>query len=109
MFELTPQQIAVLEMLAGQGFAIASFPMYGNAIGVRRGECAALLVPGNTAPLALQGEPCYLLNGNLAVAVERGGKKMYVWKKQAIEATPERQGALLAFRADLTRVLQAVP
>jgi hypothetical protein len=107
VLELTPRQLAILQQLAAQGFAVTSFPMYANAIGVRRGDFAALLAPAPDAALALQGEPCYLLNGNLAVPVVRGGKKLYTWKKQSVEATPEREQALRTFREDLLRILES--
>ena len=105
--ELTPHQVAILEQLAVQGFSVVAFPMFVNAIGIRRGECAALLAPWPNAWLALQGEPCYLLNGNLAVAVMRGEKKYYAWKKESVEATPESEKALRKFREDLLRVLDS--
>ena len=103
--DLTPHQLAILQRLALQGFAIVAFPMYASAVGVRRGEFAALLIPATGGTLALQGEPCYLLNGNLAVPVLRDGKKMFVWKKQAVEATPKREAALKEFKEDLEREL----
>ncbi len=107
MLELTPHQVAILQQLAVQGFAVTSFPLYANAIGVRRGQCAALLAPTANARLALQGEPCYLLSGNLAVLVIRNGKKLYAWKKESLEATPEREEELRKFREDLLRVLDS--
>jgi DNA-binding transcriptional regulator YbjK len=103
--ELSPHQHHVLQLLAAQGFAVVAFPMYASAVGIRRGECAALLVPAEGGQLKLQGEPCLLLNGNLAVPVTREGKKLYVWKKQSLEATLERQATLTQFHDDLVRVL----
>jgi hypothetical protein len=107
VLELKPHQVAILQHLATQGFAVTAFPMYGNAIGVQRGEFAALLAPAENAPLALSGEPCYLLQGNLAVAVIRDGKKFFTWKKQSVEATPELEEELQRFREDLVRVLES--
>jgi len=79
--------------------------MYASAVGIRRGECAALLVAAPGGGLILQGEPCHLIHGNLAVGVMRNGKKLYVWKKQSAEATPEREAALREFKQDLEREL----
>jgi len=107
MLELTPHQLTILQQLAVQGFVVTAFPLYGNAIGVRRGEWAALLAPTPNAPLALQGEPCYLLKGNLAVTVMRGGRKLYTWKKDCMEATPEREAEQKRFKEDLLRVLES--
>jgi hypothetical protein len=103
--DLTPHQLAILQRLAVQGFAVVAFPMYASAVGIRRGDCAALLMPTPGGRLMLQGEPCYLLEGNLAVPVLREGKKFYVWKKQSLEATPQREAELQQFRDDLVRIL----
>jgi len=105
--DLTPRQLAILERLAVQGFAVVAFAKYASAVGVCRGECAALLAPVPGGRLALQGEPCYLLDGNLAVPVIRDGEKMYVWKQQSVEATPELEAALKEFKDDLVRLLES--
>jgi hypothetical protein len=107
MPDLTPQQTSLLEGLIATGFAIVAFPMYASAIGVRRGDCAALLVPVTGGGLKLQGEPCYVVNGNLAVAIFRGERKLYVWKKTEVAATPEREAELKSFRQDLVRQIEA--
>jgi hypothetical protein len=105
--DLTSRQLAILERLAVQGFAVVAFPKYASSIGVCRGECAALLAPAPGGRLSLQGEPCYLLDDNLAVPVIREGKKFYVWKQQSVEATPEHEAALLEFKSDLVRLLES--
>jgi len=105
--DLTPRQLAILERLAVQGFSVVAFPMYASAVGIRRGEFAAFLVPAPSGTLMLQGDPCVLLNDNPAVAILRDGKKFYVWKKQSLEATPEREGALKEFKDDLVRILES--
>jgi len=107
MLDLTPRQLAILERLAVQGFAVVAFPKYGSAVGVCRGECAALLSPAPGGRLILQGEPCYLLDDNLAVPVLREGKKLFVWKQQSVEATPELEAALSEFKSDLARILES--
>lgn len=105
MLELTPQQIALLERLRAQGFLFVAFPLYANAIGVRKGNCAALLIPFEGSGLRLFGEPSYLVNGNLSVRVTRGGRQWFVWKNQQIEVTPERQAELQRFAEELTASL----
>lgn len=105
MLELTPQQIALLERLRAQGFLLIAFPLYANAIGVRKGNCAALLVPTEGRGLRLFGKPSYLVNGNLSVRVTRGGRQWFVWKKQQMEVTPERQAELQRFTEELTASL----
>ncbi len=105
MLELSPQQVAVLEQLATRGFKIVSFPLYGNAVGVRQGNCAALLQPIPGASMKLVGEPSYVVDGNPSVRVDRGGKQFFVWKKKQVEVTPERQAELDRFSTELAQVL----
>ena len=89
-----------------QGYAPVAFPMYGNAIGVRRGLFAALLVPDGEAALKIMGEPCYVIGSNLAVQVRRKGREVFVWKEKTVEATPELLEELERFSAELTRLLE---
>ena len=79
--------------------------MYGNAIGVRRGSFAALLVPEGEMALKVMGEPCYVIGSNLAVRARRNGRAVFVWKKKTVEATPELLRELAEFSAELTKLL----
>ena len=108
MLELSPQQIAVLERLVAQAFQVVPFPPYANAVGLRKGNCAALLGPAEGGGMKLVAEPCYLVDGNLSVRVSRGGKNWFVWKKKQIEATPDRLAELQRFTAELRALLDAV-
>ena len=101
MIELSPNQIAILERLASNGFGVVAFPLYANAVGVRKGSTAALLDPVSSGGFRLYGEPCYLLEGNLTVRITEKGKTWFVWKKQRLEATPERLLELEHFIAEL--------
>ncbi len=106
--ELTPPQVAVLERLRDAGYTLVAFPMYAQHVGVRKGDCAALLAPAGTS-MALFGEACWLVNGNLSVRVRRpeasGARDWFVWKKQSVEATPERLAELAKFNAELAERL----
>lgn len=106
MNELTPQQIAILERLISGGFSIVAFPLYANAVGIRKGNYAALLDPLAGGGFRLFGEPCALLDGNLAVRVTEKGKSWFVWKKQRLEATPERIAELNRFVSELKMFLE---
>ena len=108
MIELSPHQISVLERLASNGFSVVAFPLYANAIGVRKGSTAALLDPIPSGGFRLYGEPCYLLEGNLTVRITEKGKTWFVWKKQRLEATPERVAELEKFVAELQLLLEPV-
>ena len=106
MNELSPQQIAILERLVSQGFVPVAFPLYANAVGLRKGSCATLLDPIAGNGFRLFGEPCVLLEGNLTVRVTDKGKSWFVWKKQRLEATLENLSELDCFVAELKMALE---
>jgi|SRR5271155_4976957 len=103
--DLTAQQIAILERLQRRDFQIVAFPMYANYIGVRKGNCAALLAPATANGFNLFGTPAYLIAGNFGVRVNRGGQEWFVWKKERVEATPVRLAELDQFSAEISEVL----
>jgi hypothetical protein len=107
MNELSPQHVAILERLISGGFTIVAFPLYANAVGIRKGTCAALLDPIPAGGFRLFGEPCLLLDGNLTVRVKDKDRSWFVWKKQRLEATPERLLELDHFVAELKMLLES--
>ncbi len=109
MLDLTPQQVAALERLRGAGFAIAAFPMYASHLAAKRGDCAVLLAPVEGAGMRVYGEACYLVKGQMGVRLRRDGRDWFVWKKDQVEATPERVAALQQFVAEVRAVLGAAP
>jgi len=104
--EITAQQMAILERIVSAGFSIVAFPLYANAVGVRRRGFAALLDPIPGDGFRLFGEPCVLLDGNLTVRVTEKGKSWFVWKKLRTEATPERARELEEFVSELKLLLE---
>ena len=105
MNEFSPQQIGILERLVAKEFILVAFPLYANAVGVRKGSCAALLDPIANGGFRVFGEPCMLLEGNLTVRITEKGKTWFVWKKQRLEATAERLLELKSFVAKLNLLL----
>lgn len=106
MNEFSAQQIAILERLVAKEFVLVAFPLYANAVGVRKGSCAALLDPIANGGFRVFGEPCVMLEGNLTVRITEKGKAWFVWKKQRLEATPERIAELECFLAELKMLLE---
>jgi len=100
--ELTPQQIDILKRLHARGFEIVAFPMYASHVGVRKGNCAALLTPTIAGSFQLFGSPSYLIAGNFSVRVTREGRVWYAWKKEKIEVTAERLAELARFSEELS-------
>lgn len=107
MNEFSPRQMAILERLVSQGFVPVAFPLYANAVGLRKGNCAALLEPVANGGFRVFGEPCLLLEGNLTVRITEKGKSWFVWKKLRMEATAERVEELERFTAELKMHLES--
>jgi hypothetical protein len=105
---LTPQQISILERLQACHFQIVAFPMYANYIGVRKGNCAALLAPVAADGFQIHGQPAYLMGANFSVRVMREGRDWFVWKKEKLEITTERLAELESFSTQLTQALTPV-
>jgi len=106
MSEPSALQVCILERLVSQGFTLVAFPLYANAVGIRKGSYAALLEPIAGDGFRLFGEPCVLLDGNLTVRITEKGKSWFVWKKQRLEATPERVAELDRFVSELKMQLE---
>src|ERR1700693_3257408 len=106
MSEFSPQQFGILQRLIEKEFVLVAFPLYANAVGVRKGSCAALLDPIANGGFSVFGEPCMLLDGNLTVRITEKGKTWFVWKKQRLEATAERVTELERFVAELKLLLE---
>lgn len=99
--ELTPKHVASLEGLHARGFEIVAFPMYASYVGLRKGNCAALVEPLERGGFKVFGEPTILLGGNFSVRVKKDGRAWFVWKQDRVEATPERLAELTAFSDEL--------
>jgi hypothetical protein len=103
--DLTPPQIATLQALHARGFQIVAFPMYANHIGIRRGNCAALLTPLGAGGFELFGTPSHMIGENIAVRIKDGAREFFVWKQQRVEATAERNAELATFADEVVSAL----
>jgi hypothetical protein len=106
MLELSPSQMKTLERLLEAGFRPVAIPPYESALCVRRGECAAVLSAVPNGGLRMLSPSSYLIDGNLSVKLKKGKREVFVWKKNEVEATPERLRDLAAFRQELTEILE---
>jgi hypothetical protein len=59
--------------------------------------------------MRIYGEPFVLVNGSPSVAVNRGGRRLHVFKKNEVEATPELEAQLQRFAAELEALLGGAP
>ena len=106
MPSLSSQHIAILQKLLENGFEIVSFPLYPNSVGVRKGNCAALLAPQDGGGIKLLVAPSVLIDGQLSVRVSRGGKEFYVWKKKELPATSHRIAEVEKCRKELSGLIE---
>ena len=94
-----------LQALYVAGFELETFERYPRAIGVCRGECLVLLVPGPDG-LQMLGTPGWKLGGELGVLTSREGSPVFQYKDRVLEATAERREELARFRDDVVRILR---
>ena len=94
-----------LQQLYLAGFEFQTFERFPKCVGVTRDGCLAMLVPG-VGGMQMLGVPGWNMGETLGVLVERGGRQVFQFKQQEIDATPERLEALRRFREDLQGVLR---
>ncbi len=97
---------AQLQRIYLAGFELQTFERYPKLIGVTKGNCVALLVPGIDG-LQIMGTPGWRMGEVLGVLTEVGGRKVFQAKSAIVEATPERIAELEAFRVELKDLLAA--
>ena len=103
--DLTRRQAEILQRLLAEEFQIVAFPMYANYIGARKGKCAALLAPVESSGFTVFGAPTYMVGENLSARVKQKDGDWFVWKKERVEATPQRVAELERFSAELAAAL----
>ncbi len=86
------------------GFELQTFDRYPKCIGVVRGQCIALLVPGVDG-LQILGTPGWRMGEVMGVLTEKDGRRVFQSKSEVVEATPERLETLTRFRGDLDALL----
>ncbi|MGH9738772.1 MAG: hypothetical protein ACRD4X_09310, partial [Candidatus Acidiferrales bacterium] len=106
--ELSAQQVSVLDRLRSHGMDIVAFPMYESLVGVKKGNCAALLSPSEDGGFRLYGSPSYLVDGQLSALTIQSDGHWFVRKGEKIEATSERRKEVDAFAAELAEILLPV-
>lgn len=97
-------QRAVLERLLKAGFGFVSFEHLERYPAVEKDGFAALLDPTG-GRLEIFGQPGLRMGAALGVLTERAGKKVFIWKEQTVEATPELLDAYARFRRELDEML----
>ena len=109
MVELTARQMKTMERLFAAGFRPIAIPPYENALCLKRRDCAAVLSPVPNGGLKVLAPPSYLVAGSLSVKLKRGSREVFVWKKNEMEATPDRLEELARFQRELIQILELPP
>lgn len=100
-----PDSAQQLQRIYLAGFELQAFERFPKCIGVTRGDCVALLVPGVDG-LQILGTPGWRMGEAIGVLTEKAGRKVFQAKEEIVEATPERLLALQRFRSELVELLQ---
>ena len=109
MVELTPQQMQTMERLFAAGFRPIAIPPYESALCMKKGNCAVVLAAVPSGGLKMLAPPTYMVGSNLSVKLKRDSTEVFVWKKQEIDATPERLLELESFRREISEILELPP
>ena len=99
-----PDPAEQLQQIYVAGFELKVFDRFPKCVGVVRDHCIALLVP-SVDGLQMLGTPGWLMGEAMGVLLETGGRWVFQYKQEIVEATPERLEALRQFREDLLRLL----
>ncbi len=101
-----PDPAEQLQRLYLAGFEIETFELFPRVVGVVRENCMAML-EATTEGLRMIGAPGWRMGQHMGVLVEQAGRRVFLYKSQVVEATPQRLQALGKFREDLERVIGA--
>ena len=99
-----PDPAQQLEAIYLAGFEIETFERYPNSLGLRKGNCIALVQAGPDG-LKIIGQAGWRMGEVLGVLVERAGKQVFQSKSELVKATPERLRELEGFQRELKDLL----
>ncbi|MFY9646898.1 MAG: hypothetical protein WAK29_17095 [Terriglobales bacterium] len=99
-----PDSAEQLQRLYLAGFELQTFERYPKCVGVVRGECVAVLVPGVDG-LQILGTPGWRMGEVMGVLTEKDGRQVFQAKSEIVEATPERLDTLRRFREEIAKIL----
>ncbi len=100
-----PDPAEILQKLYVAGFDIQSFDRFPRAIGIGKGDCIALLEPDANIGLRLLGRPGWKIKDAIGVLTTHGGRQVFQWKGEIVEATPNRLKLLENFERELAQTL----
>jgi hypothetical protein len=102
--QLTPSQIAKLERLLRAGFKFVTFEQFAHYLAVEK-EGFVVLLELSGGKVREFGTMGYHMGSGIGVLVERGGRRVFVWKSEAVEATPELLATYTRVKEELDALL----
>jgi hypothetical protein len=86
------------------GFQLETFERFPRAIGVVRENVIALL-EATPEGLRMIGVPGWRMGEAMGVLIQMGGRQVFQYKQEIVEATPERLEMVRRVREELERLL----
>ena len=108
MPELAQAQIKALEKLLRAGFQFATLEHITRHLVIEKSGFIALLDPSE-GKLKLFGQVGYRVGGGIGMLIEQRARPAFVWKKQAVAATPELLSAYARVKSELAAILEDSP
>ena len=97
----------VLETFMKQGFPLRTVPAYERHLVAEKYDCAALLEPTPDGRWRRFSSAGHLLEGQIALLVERGGRKFFVHKSKQLAADGAPLEAFERFLKELEVILES--
>ena len=95
-----------LEKLVAEGFLLRSLPVYPRHLRVEKYNCAALVELTPEGKLKQFSAAGYLVDGQIALLVERAGKQVFAYKSKQNEAEGDAMENFRRFERELGVVLE---
>ncbi|HKT68934.1 MAG TPA: hypothetical protein VJP83_05825 [Terriglobales bacterium] len=103
-----PDPAEQLQRIYLAGFQLETFERFPKAIGVVRENVIALL-EATPEGLRMIGTPGWRMGEAMGVLIQMGGRQVFQYKQEMVEATPERLEAVRRVREELEKLLALEP
>ena len=106
--DLTQAQIKVLEKLLKAGFEFTTMEHITRHLVIEKSGFISLLDPAE-GKLKLFGQVGYRVGNGIGMLIEQNARPAFVWKKQAVAATPELLSEYARVKTELAAILEDSP
>ena len=103
-----PDPAEQLQRIYLAGFQLETFERFPKAIGVVRDNVIALL-EATPEGLRMIGTPGWRMGEAMGVLIQMGGRQVFQYKQEIVEATPERLETVRRVREELEKLLALEP